>query len=293
MIGKTVRTFISLCLCVWLTSLMVTDAQAQAPPPANYGNLSDQPSARIAANPGLPASDPVALGGPEEVVAEEEAIHFGNIIAVVREGGLMMFPIMFCSVVLLVFVLEREFFLRRSRIMPKPFVRGILEQLEQHQLDQEEAIELCEENGSPIAELFLTAMKRWGRPAVEVEQAVIDASDHVTSQLRKYLRLFSAISNMAPLLGLLGTVLGMIDAFNSIAQADAMGRPELLASGIGSALLTTAAGLFVAIPAYAAYAFFVARADKLTLEMDALVQNVIELVCAEAQGTTRKRRKAA
>ena len=72
-----------------------------------------------------------------------------------------------------------------------------------------------------------------------------------------------------------------------------MGRPELLASGIGSALLTTAAGLFVAIPAYAAYAFFVARADKLTLEMDALVQNVIELVCAEAQGTSRGRRRKA
>lgn len=261
-----------------------------APPPTNYG-VGDQPSARIAANPQLPATDPVALGTPEETALTSEAtIHVGNILAVIRKGGLMMFPIMLCSVILLVFVLEREFFLRRARIMPRPFVRGIIEQLEQNQLDQEEAIDLCERNGSPISELFLTAMKRWGRPAVEVEQAVIDSSEHVTSQLRRYFRLFSAISNLAPLLGLLGTVLGMIDAFNSIAQADAMGRPEMLASGIGSALLTTAAGLFVAIPAYAAYAFFLAKADKLTLEMDGHVQSVIELVCAEAQGNSRSRR---
>jgi biopolymer transport protein ExbB len=104
--------------------------------------------------------------------------------------------------------------------------------------------------------------------------------------------LFNAISNLTPLLGLLGTVLGMIEAFNSIAQADAMGRPELLAHGIGAALLTTAAGLCVAIPAYAAYAFFMGRADRLILEMDALAQNVVELTSAEGlqeSGRTRGR----
>lgn len=262
-----------------------------APPPANYG-LDEQPALRIAANPQMaPSTDPVSLGGSAEpVVSQDSAIQFGNIFGMIREGGLLMFPIMLCSVVLLVFVMERLFFLRRGRVIPKPFVRGILEQLEQGQLDREEAIALCEENGSPTGELFVTALKRWGKPAVEVEQAVLDSSDHVTSQLRRYLRLFNAISNLTPLLGLLGTVLGMIDAFNAIAQADAMGRPELLASGIGGALLTTAAGLCVAIPAYAAYAFFVGRVDKLILEMDALVQNVVEQICAEAQTNTRGRR---
>ena len=194
-------------------------------------------------------------------------------------------------------MLERLLFLRRGRIIPRPFVRGVIEQLEQQQLDREEAIALCEENGSPIAELFIAALKKAGRPAVEIEQAILDSGERVTSQLRKYLRLFNAISNLTPLLGLLGTVLGMIDAFNSIAQADAMGRPELLASGIGAALLTTAAGLCVAIPAYAAYAFFVGRTDRLILEMDTLGQSVVELISAEAaQSTGRSRsrsRKAA
>lgn len=278
-------------------------ALGQAPPPTNFGNqgfnnsfAGDQPAMRIAANPnGIPNTDPLSLETPAEPQASDSSIHMGNFISVIREGGILMFPIMFCSVVLVVFVMERLFFLRRARIIPKPFVRGVIEQLEQNQLDRDEAIELCEENGSPTAELFIAALKKWGRPAVEVEQAILDAGERVTHQLKRYLRLFNAISNLTPLLGLLGTVLGMIDAFNAIAQADAMGRPELLASGIGGALLTTAAGLCVAIPAYAAYAFFVGRTDRLILEMDALGQTVVELISAEAQtgGRGKRSRKAA
>lgn len=216
--------------------------------------------------------------------------------AAIQQGGMLMVPIMGCSIVLLIFVLERLFYLRRGNVIPHPFVRGVMEQLEEQTLTQEEALELCEQNRSPIARLFAAAMRKWGRPAVEVEQAILDAGERITCDLRKYLRLFSAISNLTPLLGLLGTVLGMIDAFNAIAQADAMGRPELLASGIGAALLTTAAGLCVAIPAYAAYAFFVGRTDRLILEMDSLGQDVVDLISAEALGAGKKRsrvRKAA
>ncbi len=300
-------------------------AQAQAPPQAGWnGNgfsnvggapqplyNGDGPTARLAANTNtntntntnlagasLP-SDPASIGGAEPAPASASGgIHMGNIVSIVREGGVLMIPIIGCSIVLLVFVFERVMVLRRSRVIPRPFVRGVIEQLEQQQLGREEALALCEENGSPIAELFTSALKKWNRPAVEVEQAILDAGERVTSELRKYLRLFNAISNLSPLLGLLGTVLGMIEAFNSIAQADAMGRPELLASGIGAALLTTAAGLCVAIPAYAAYAFFVGRTDRLILEMDALAQNVVELISAEGlaesgRGRSRSRRSAA
>lgn len=275
-------------------------AGAQALPPSNgLPPLSNQPSARVAANtplnaqPGDPASLTAETPEPE---SGSETIVLGNLISTIRQGGVLMIPILICSVVLVVFVMERLMFLRRGRVIPRPFVRGVIEQLEQQQLEREEAVELCEENGSPIAELFIGALKKWGRPAVEVEQAILDAGERVTSELRKHLRLFNAISNITPLLGLLGTVLGMIDAFNSIAQADAMGKPELLASGIGSALLTTAAGLCVAIPAYAAYTFFVGRTDRLILEMDALGQSVVEQISAEALGAGKTRgrsRKAA
>lgn len=275
---------------------------SSAPPPLNNTG-TDEPAARLAANTlgvdrGLP-SDPASIGGESDVTSEHTSgIQVGNIVSIIREGGILMYPIIGCSIVLMVFVFERLLYLRRARITPRPFIRGVIEQLEQQQLSREEALALCEENGSLIAELFAAALKKWNRPAVEVEQAIMDAGERITSQLKKYLRLFNAISNLSPLLGLLGTVLGMIEAFNSIAQADAMGRPELLAHGIGAALLTTAAGLCVAIPAYAAYAFFLGRADRLILEMDALAQTVVELISAEglqesSRSRGRSRRNAA
>ncbi len=284
-----------------------------APPPSGYGTqpsynlnantggnglpLSSQPAARIASLPVVGGQTGTNQAGDLSPEASQQAtIRTNGLLSILREGGVLMYPILLCSFILMVFVLERLLYLRRSRVIPKPFVRGVIEQLEQQQLGQDEALELCEANGSPVAELFTAALKRWNRPAVEMEQAAMDAGAHITSRLRKYLRLFNAISNMTPLLGLLGTVLGMIDAFNSIAQADAMGRPELLAGGIGTALLTTAFGLCVAIPAYAAYVYFLGRTDKLILEMDALVANVIELTSAEAQQSSRSRsrsRKAA
>ncbi len=97
----------------------------------------------------------------------------------------------------------------------------------------------------------------------------------------RYVRLFNGISTISPLLGLLGTVLGMISAFNTIVTAGAMGRPELLAGGIGQALLTTAAGLTVAIPALIAYLYFISRVDQLIITIDSLGQQVVDLISAE------------
>lgn len=280
-----------------------------APPPYNYGSQSNnpgnvgnsmlnaQPSARIAAVPtsGVPdLSRPVessAAAPSGDAVAESpDSIQTSNIVSAIKEGGVLMIPIVFCSFVLVVFVFERLLYLRRGRVIPRPFVRGVIEQVEQEQLSQEEAISLCDANGSPAAELFAVALKKWGRPAVEIEQAVVDAGAHIMGQLKKYLRLFNAISNLTPLLGLLGTVLGMIQTFNAISEAGAMGRPEMLAGGIGTALITTAGGLSVAIPAYSAYVYFLGRADKLILELDSQVSNLIELICAESQSSRSRSR---
>lgn len=192
-----------------------------------------------------------------------------------------MYPIALCSFVLTVFVFERIIYLRGGRVIPRPFVRRLIEMLEQQQIDREEALELCQKNPSPIAEIISAAIRRYGRPAVDVEQAVMDSGQRVTSSMRKHLRMFSAISNLCPLLGLLGTVLGMIQAFNDISGSNAMGRPELLAGGISQALLTTASGLFVAIPAYVAYIFFTGRVDRLLMQMDSYAQQVVDTISAE------------
>ncbi len=213
--------------------------------------------------------------------SEQGKIPVRSLLQMFSEGGLLMYPIALCSFVMTVFFFERLIYLRPGRVIPRPFVKRLIEQLEQQQMDRDEAIELCAKNPSPIATICAAALKRYGRPAVEVEQMVLDAGERVTNQLRKHLRVFSAISNVTPLLGLLGTVFGMIEAFNTIASSNAMGRPELLAGGIGEALITTASGLLVAIPSYLTYMYFLGRTDRLLIEMDSYAQKVVDVISSE------------
>jgi biopolymer transport protein ExbB len=232
---------------------------------------------------GQTTADGAAASNLATPAVEQVAIPTKNLLQVIRDGGPLMLPIGVCSFILLVFVFERTIALRRGRVIPRPFVRRFLEQIAEGQLYRKSAAQLCEENGSPVAEVFAAAVNKWGRPSVEVEQAIIDAGERMTNGLRAYIRLFNGISTICPLLGLLGTVLGMISAFNAIATAAAMGRPELLAGGISQALLTTAAGLTVAIPALIAYLFFVGRVDKLVIEIDSLGQQLVALIAGDAR----------
>ncbi len=249
------------------------------------------------------AQDSTAGSGSVEAakpLSSENPIQTKSLLQVVRDGGPLMIPIGVCSFILFVFVFERAISLRRGRIIPRPFVKRFLEQLREGTLDRDAALQLCEKNRSPVAEIFAAAVRKWGRAAVEVEQAIIDSGERVTNGLRRYLRLLNGIATISPLLGLLGTVVGMIQAFNAIATADALGRPELLAVGISQALLTTAAGLCVAIPALIAYLYFVSRVDRLIMDMDALGQQLVNLVASdgwvrasEAKSPKTKRRDKA
>ena len=245
--------------------------------PALYGQTgADSPPDPAAA----PANSPVPLAEP---VVDEGRIPMKNLLQVLRDGGPLMIPIGICSVILLVFVFERAISLRRGRVIPRPFVKRFLQQLRDGQLGPESALELCDTNPSPVADVFAAAIRKWGRPAVEVEQAIIDAGERVTNELRKYLRVINGISTVSPLLGLLGTVVGMIQTFNTIAVGDAMGRPEMLAGGIGQALLTTAGGLCVAIPALIVYLWFVGRVDRLVMDIDGLGQRIVDVIAADGQ----------
>jgi biopolymer transport protein ExbB len=216
------------------------------------------------------AETPLAAASAEPVVTEEP-IPTKDLWSIIREGGLLMIPIGFCSLIMVALIFERTISLRRGRVIPKPFVTRFIQQ----------ALALCEESGSPVAEVFAGAVRKWGRPAVEVEQAIIDAGERATNGLRRYLRVFNGVATVSPLLGLLGTVTGMIRAFNAIATSDALGRPELLANGISEALLTTAAGLSVAIPALICYMLFVSRVDRLIIDIDARGQQIVNLISAE------------
>jgi biopolymer transport protein ExbB len=212
---------------------------------------------------------------------------------IVQDGGPLMIAIGICSFLLVTFVLERAISLRRGRVIPKPFVTRFLQQLRDGELDRDQALDLCDDSGSPVAQVFAGAVRKWGRPAVEVEQAAIDSGERAANGLRRYLRIFYGVASVGPLLGLLGTVLGMIQTFNVIASHDALGRAELLAGGIAKALLNTAGGLAVAIPASIFYVFFLSRVDKLIVDIDTLSQEVVQSISAEGmqeKRSTRSRR---
>ena len=250
----------------------------------------------LAAQPRDPAAAEIDLvegeGGRMEPLVTDEPIPTKHLLGIAVAGGPLMIPVGLCSLILLAFVFERLISLRRGRVIPKPFVTRFLQQIENRELDRETALALCEENGSPVAGVFAAAVRKWGRPSVEVEQAIIDTGERVANGLRRYLRVINGVATVSPLLGLLGTVVGMIRSFNAIAVSDAMGRPELLASGISEALLTTAAGLSVAIPALIFYLFFIGRVDLLIIDIDAMGQRLVEQISAEALDQLPPRQRA-
>lgn len=256
----------------------------------------------VAALPGLTLTIFLHLGdwagaqSPVPVGADAPATK--NLLQTFHDGGPLMYPIAVCSFLLVIFICERIISLRRGQVVPRPFVTRIFEQLREGQLDRESAVALCEENGSPVALVLAGGLKKWGRTAVEVEQAVLDAGERVSNRLRKYLRLFNGISQVAPLLGLLGTVMGMISSFNAISASQETGQREMMAAGIAEALITTAAGMLVAIPALLAYLHFVSRVDQLVAEIDSHGQKLVEMISADglerlASARTPSRKKAA
>ena len=206
------------------------------------------------------------------------------LVQLFQQGGILMYPILACSVVLVAVVVERLVALRRSRVIPGPFARRMLNDLRDRLLDRESALLMCRNNGSPLARVLEYAIRRWGRPIGEVQQAVAEGGQREVYELRRNLRVINGIATVAPLLGLLGTVIGMIRCFGEVATSgDAMGKPEALAGGIYVALYTTAFGLTVAIPALIAYYYFLGRVDRLVADIESIAQEVIDLVAAEPE----------
>ena len=291
----------------WMTSMQPALGQFQ-----NNQGFTQQPFQQPVQNFGtgpVPTIPSAAMTTPaqqgefeqEESEAGAESLipfEMPAIVNKIAQGGWLMIPLGICSLIVITLSLERLIALRRGRVIPRPFVRRFTECVEDGQLSYDEATELCEEFDCPVAEVFRAAVRRWGRPMFEVEQAVMDAGDRVGDGLKRFLRVFHAISNVAPLLGLLGTVLGMIEAFETISGQESLGRPEMLASGISVALMTTAGGLSVAIPAYLAYMYFSSKSDNYLNEIDKLCQRVVDTISAEglenAGGSrgNRKRRAA-
>ena len=207
-------------------------------------------------------------------------------------GWLFLIPFVGATLIALWYSVERMVVLKRSRVIPKPFVDRFLEHIRQGKLDRNSSLKLCEQSDSPIAAVFAHGVRKWGKSSVEVEQAIIDGGERQVSELRVHLRVLNGVATVTPLLGLLGTVLGMIQAFNDIATAGSMGKTEQLAVGISLALLTTACGLMIAIPTLIMYMYLSGRVDALVMEMDYLAQSVVQMISAEALAEQRQQRES-
>ncbi len=190
-----------------------------------------------------------------------------------------MLPIMACSVVALAITIERFFTLRRATIDTRELMDTMRTFLMKKRI--QEAIDICQEMDVPVARIMKAGILKHNRGKEDIREAIEDAGHLEIPRLERYLPAMATCANIAPLLGLLGTVAGMIKAFAQIKDKQGLVNPSDLAEGISNALVTTAAGLTVAIPTLVAYNYFVTRVDNMVLEMEISSSELVELLTNE------------
>ncbi len=216
-------------------------------------------------------------GAGAEVVPTRDPVEVQSVWDFILKGGPMMIPLAICSLVALAVIVERIMSLRRSRVIPPGFMDGLKAEMKDGTEDHARAVDFCRRNGSPIANILAAGIRKLAKPIEVVEKHIQDAGEREMVRLRKYLRLLSVVAAIAPLMGLLGTIFGMIRAFQTVAiSPEAMGKTALMAKGIYEAMITTAAGLLLAIPVLVCYHWISAKIDRLVFDMDQLTVEFIE-----------------
>ena len=184
---------------------------------------------------------------------------------IVRAGGPMMWPIILASIAAVAITLERLWTLQDKRVMPAALLQSVSKLIETDQIEAGVIVKL--QQHSPLGRVFAEGLANRKRPRAIMMERLEDAGRHVIYELERFLNTLGTIAGVSPLLGLLGTVAGIIKAFNAI-TAGGMGDPRALSAGIGEALITTAAGLCVAIPSLVAYRYLRGRVDRIVIEME-------------------------
>ena len=187
----------------------------------------------------------------------------------------MMLPIFLCSVIATAVVFERFWTLRQDKVAPKSLLNDLLTVSRENLVD--EAFLKRVEQSSPLGAVLASGMANSKRPRDEVKEIVEEVGRHVAFNLAGYLNILGTIASVAPLLGLLGTVLGMIEVF-SVITVGGVGQAGELAGGISQALLSTAAGLVVAIPTLMFYRYFLARVEALVISMEKEAMKLLQFL---------------
>jgi biopolymer transport protein ExbB len=195
------------------------------------------------------------------------------------QGGLLMWLIAFLGLVALVTFLEKFFHYHRAQINASDFVGGIRNALQRGNVI--EAIALCDETPGPVAQVVKAGVTNCDRSREDIREAIENTARSEIARLERRLVVIATVAQIAPLIGFLGTVLGMIQMFKVIQEAQ-LPSPGQLAGGVWQALYTTAGGLVVAVPAYIAYNYLVSRVHNLVLDMERAGNEIINFLTRPA-----------
>src|SRR5688572_13064680 len=205
---------------------------------------------------------------PATAPAQTTQLEGVSFLQMLLKGGYFMLPIALASLIGLALILERVIALRKGRIIPRGFMRKLKSVAPEGSDQRAAALRFCQENPSPIARVMAAGLRKLPQGHAAVERAIEDQGGAEVHKLRRNMRLLYGVSVVAPLMGLLGTVWGMIEAFRVTSSQQGLGKPELLAKGIYEALVCTMAGLMVAIPVLMLYYFFASKIERYVAEMN-------------------------
>ncbi|MGQ9615795.1 MAG: MotA/TolQ/ExbB proton channel family protein [Spirochaetota bacterium] len=197
-------------------------------------------------------------------------------VEIMEKGGIILWIITFLSVIAAVVIIERFLYFRKIRIDEERMINRLRGVLQKGHYD--EALSICENHPAPITNLMKVGIEHRMYSRETIREAIMDAASLEVPQMEKHLPLLGTISYVAPLLGLLGTVTGNIRAFGVIGKLGAIGDPGLLARGIAEALLTTAAGLIVAIPTVIFYNHLVSKVNHSIIRLENRVNELVLLL---------------
>ncbi|MBC8272359.1 MotA/TolQ/ExbB proton channel family protein [Pseudomonadales bacterium] len=193
----------------------------------------------------------------------------------VQAGGWLMVPILLCSVISAAICVERFWTLRATQIVPKNLLVQVWNWIRSNEMDNKKLREL--RAGSPLGQILAAGISNHKRGREQMKESIEEVAGHVVHEMERYLNTLGTVAAVTPLLGLLGTVIGMIKVFTAI-KLEGTGNAAVLAGGISEALITTAAGLSVAIPSLFFFRFFQRRVDELVITMEQEALKLVEVL---------------
>lgn len=196
----------------------------------------------------------------------------------VQAGGWLMIPILLCSVISAAICVERFWTLRADQVAPKNLLAQVWTLIKNNEMDNRRLREL--KSGSPLGQILAAGISSHRKGREIMKESIEEVANHVVHELERYLNTLGTVAAITPLLGLLGTVIGMIKVFTAI-RLEGTGNAAVLAGGISEALITTAAGLTVAIPSLFFYRFFERKVDELVIYMEQEALKLVEVLNAD------------